>query len=595
MRALLLLFALWLCGAAHAESIEKAIMPGELAKAHAKIEEECSKCHQRFDRSAQDRLCQDCHKDIRKDIAGRQGFHGHLDNTTCRTCHTDHKGRGASLIVIDTKKFDHAKTGFQLKGKHADIATKCASCHVAGKKYRDADTACASCHRKDDVHKTRLGEDCQRCHTEKNWKETSFDHEKTKFSLVGGKHAEVKCKSCHVDQTFKGAETQCNACHKKTDDEKGHKGRFGTKCETCHTDRGWKDIKFDHDTDTHYLLKGKHRAAKCVSCHLPEKGSLYQQKLPTKCVACHKADDDEKGHKGKLGDKCESCHNERGWKTGTFDHDTTHFPLRGGHRETKCEACHIGGVSGNKANVKLDTACVSCHRKDDQSKGHKGRYGDRCETCHADTKWKDARFDHSKTAYPLRGKHLEVRCDACHLVDFGPLKGSKIQQTCFACHQKDDKHKGQLGKDCAKCHDERRWQGTAFDHARSRFPLVGSHTKVDCAKCHTTPAFRDAPSACIGCHERDDVHKKRFGTRCETCHSARSWAAWDFDHASTGFLLDGGHAKVQCDTCHEKEMTGKATRRPCVACHTRDDVHEGGFGAQCDRCHVTANWKRQKR
>jgi hypothetical protein len=33
----------------------------------------------------------------------------------------------------------------------------------------------------------------------------------------------------------------------------------------------------------------------------------------------------------------------------------------------------------------------------------------------------------------------------------------------------------------------------------------------------------------------------------------------------------------------------------CITCHIKDDVHHGDFGSQCDRCHITANWKKVRR
>jgi hypothetical protein len=29
----------------------------------------------------------------------------------------------------------------------------------------------------------------------------------------------------------------------------------------------------------------------------------------------------------------------------------------------------------------------------------------------------------------------------------------------------------------------------------------------------------------------------------------------------------------------------------CVSCHEREDVHDGSFGRQCERCHVTSSFK----
>lgn len=572
-------------------------MPGPVIEGHAKYEHECANCHQMFDKTAQVRLCLDCHKEIAKDIDSKARLHGHLQDTTCRNCHTEHKGRKAKIAPIDKKKFDHARTGFALRGAHADISGKCESCHQPKQKFREASQECNACHRKDDVHKGSLGVQCQNCHDDKSWKEARFNHEKTRFPLAGGKHADVECKSCHVDKTFKNAPLTCNGCHKKDDQEKGHHGRYGTKCESCHSDKGWKEISFDHDRDTHYALKGKHRQAKCNSCHLPEKGPLYQQNLSTRCVACHRKDDQEKGHRGGLGDKCESCHNERGWRTTEFDHDKTQFPLRDKHKDAKCDACHTGGVSGPKAKLKMEMACVSCHRKDDDKTGHKGRYGDKCDTCHSAKGWKTTLFDHNRdTKYMLKGKHVQVRCDACHVPAMGNIYQHKWDTACIACHRKDDKHKGQLGNKCDSCHDEKRWQGVVYDHNKARFPLTGSHARVECKKCHLSAAFHDAPKTCNGCHEKDDKHKGRFGPKCESCHYTGTWKSWDFDHGKTRFPLDGAHKKVACYDCHKEPLDGpNKPGRACISCHIKDDVHDGGFGAQCERCHVTSDWRRVRR
>jgi hypothetical protein len=350
-------------------------------------------------------------------------------------------------------------------------------------------------------------------------------------------------------------------------------------------------------------LRGKHSQAKCDSCHSPDKGPLYQQKLSDKCIACHKKDDQEKGHKGVLGEKCASCHNERGWKNSNFNHDDTLFPLKDKHKEAKCDTCHQGGISGAnlKGKLKLERECIACHRKDDQDKGHRGRYGNKCESCHSEKNWKASKFDHDRdTKYKLKDKHRQPKCDACHLPEKGALyQQTKLDNQCVSCHQKDDKHKNQLGNKCESCHNEKRWQDAPYDHNKSRFALTGSHAKTECKKCHVTPAFHDAPSTCNACHQKDDKHKRRYGIRCETCHYTGTWKSWDFDHATTRFALEGGHAKVACDDCHKEPAIGKGNKielsRACVSCHLKDDVHDGGFSGQCERCHVVGSWKKVRK
>ncbi len=317
---ILMLAGLLMSASAHAN---KLLMPGDVIKGHAKVEEACEKCHKKFDKGAQSTMCADCHKDVGKDIADKTGYHGRMEQgKECKECHAEHKGRDAKVAEFDQKNFDHKLTDFVLKGGHLGEKAKCSACHKAGVKFRDAPSVCNSCHKKDDKHKGGLGTDCAKCHSDKDWKTTNFDHSKTKFKLLG-KHEEVKCDKCHIESKYKDTSMLCNSCHKKDDK---HKGNFGPKCESCHNEKSWKEIVFEHDKKTKYPLLGKHAPAKCVSCH---KGNPYKEKLKTTCISCHQKDDK---HKNAFGPKCETCHVEKDWKEILFDHTKqTKYPLLGKH------------------------------------------------------------------------------------------------------------------------------------------------------------------------------------------------------------------------------------------------------------------------
>ena len=328
---------------------------------------------------------------------------------------------------------------------------------------------------------------------------------------------------------------------------------------------------------------------KCADCHT---GHLYRDKVGTGCIDCHKKDDDgAKGHKGSLGRDCAACHVETGWKEkGKFDHDRTTFPLLGKHRDAKCGDCH---KSTNYKEAPKD--CYGCHKKDDK---HEATLGTKCQDCHVERDWKSTstRFDHDKTKFKLRNAHAAktVQCKACHI----DLKHYRDTPTdCFACHKKDDKHEGQQGTKCDSCHNDRDWKTTSFDHRQSRFPLLGKHVAVKCVECHTTPRYKDAPRDCYSCHKKDDTHKLKFGVGCDSCHNARAWGIWDYDHARRAkYKLDGAHAKVACEKCHTQPApAGRPAAdvgSTCIACHRRDDTHDGAFGPVCEQCHSTDNWKR---
>jgi Cytochrome c3 len=586
--ALATLLALGVVAPAAAQNIESVLRPGELVQGHAKWEEECSKCHVRFDRAAQDRLCMDCHKEVGQDVRERVGYHGRLKPQACRSCHTDHKGRAARIVELDKQKFDHAQSDYLLRGRHAKV--ECEKCHEPKRKYWQASSDCNACHRKDDVHKGSLGPKCADCHTESDWKEAKFDHDKTHFPLKG-KHVDTKCADCHKKGVeYKDAPRTCVGCHKKDDDgSKGHKGLYGEKCETCHGAKAWKPSTFSHDTDTKYALRGKHRTAKCADCHT---GHLYRNKLGSTCIDCHRKDDDGlKGHKGSLGSDCAACHVESGWKErGKFDHDRTEFPLLGKHHDIKCADCH---KSTNYKDAPKD--CYSCHKKDDK---HEATLGPKCQDCHVERDWKttSTRFDHDKTRFRLRNAHTAktIQCKACH-VDLKHYRDTPMD--CVACHKKDDKHEGQQGTKCESCHGDRDWKTTTFDHRQSRFPLVGKHVAVKCTECHATARHKDAPRDCYSCHKRADKHNLKFGVACESCHNARAWGIWDYDHARRAkYALDGAHARLACDKCHARPApAGKAAAElgsTCIACHRRDDAHDGAFGPTCEQCHTSDHWKR---
>lgn len=556
-----------------AGSLESVLMPGKVIQGHAKTEGQCNKCHVRFNRASQDALCGDCHKEVARDMAQRQGYHGRaVEEKSCRECHTEHKGRDARVVQFDEMKFDHRQTDYLLKGKH--IGTECSKCHRPGSKFRSAQTSCVACHKKDDAHKGKLGAKCADCHAETDWKEANFDHDKTRFRLED-KHARAGCKDCHRDNHFKNTPLACATCH-RTEDR--HKGRYGPKCQACHNARAWSEVLFDHERDTKYALLGKHQKTKCDSCH---SGNLYRDRLQTACIACHRKDDK---HKNTLGTDCARCHVERDWKEARFDHDKSRFALRGKHQDIECKACH-------KSVVFKETPmkCIACHRKQDK---HKGALGEQCGDCHNERNWKEYRFDHDRTRFALLGKHHEVKCGTCHMDE----QYKDTPAACLACHRKDDVHKGQQGEKCETCHNADNWKRTTFNHGRSRFPLVGSHIMVECRKCHLTAQYKDARSECVACHDKQDVHKRRLGTRCEDCHNARSWRLWDFNHDTrTRFRLDGGHRKLDCYACHQAPVIGKATLPTrCISCHDKDDVHEGSFGPKCDKCHETGSFRQIK-
>lgn len=414
--------------------------------------------------------------------------------------------------------------------------------------------------------------------------------------LLSAAHAKLEsdCSACHKSFKKAAQSSLCADCHKPVKQDVAQGTGFHGKeplvakseCVNCHAEHkgrafhpaAFTEVIFDH-RKTDFALEGKHADVECSSCH--KAGKRYAE-APVACSSCHQAD---QPHQGRLGTKCESCHGPSDWrKVVAFDHGKTKFALIGAHAKATCHACHAG-----EFYKELPANCVSCHAMQDV---HEARFGEGCEQCHSSANWKHTGFDHGKfTKFPLAGAHATAACSQCH----GAKLTSKLPLACVACHQKQDLHRGQLGDNCAACHQTAAWRSDVlFDHALTRFPLTGQHAAVACEACHTSPAFKDAETACVSCHKDSDVHEGRLAAKCEACHAASAWKLVTFSHdRDTGFKLTGVHAKVGCNGCHVvRHVVSAKLPKNCHACHKRQDVHKGAFGQDCARCHSTRSFRK---
>jgi len=271
--------------------------------------------------------------------------------------------------------------------------------------------------------------------------------------------------------------------------------------------------------------------------------------------------------------------------------------------EATCTGCHTPFTRTTQNSL-----CLDCHKPvnaDVTAKtGFHGRNREiersQCRRCHTDHKGRDADivfldrplFDHTQTDFPLTGGHIGLACESCHAAG-KPFRQAKSD--CADCHAKDDVHKGRLGAACADCHVTGEWQKiTRFDHGKTKFPLRGQHAKNECRTCHAGGQLVDLPVTCIGCHKLDDVHKGKFGAKCQDCHKEEGWGQVKFDHDTTQFPLRGAHAKIACDDCHKDGDFKAKLPMTCLGCHQKDDVHEGRLGPECQSCHDVSTWKKAK-
>jgi hypothetical protein len=155
--------------------------------------------------------------------------------------------------------------------------------------------------------------------------------------------------------------------------------------------------------------------------------------------------------------------------------------------------------------------------------------------------------------------------------------------------------------DCTRCHQNINDRSDiAFDHSQVDFDLEGQHTTVTCARCHDLADFSRADETCASCHT--DVHQGRLYPECETCHSPERWDVIDAygAHSRTAFQLMGAHIKLDCDSCHEREIVAERSMltSDCFECHRQDyeatdaPPHvDFGYPTNCEECHIQLAWR----
>jgi len=551
------------------------VMPGPVIVGHAAFEQKCKSCHAPPDyKRVANKLCLSCHKTVGQDLSQKRGMHGRrvdIRGTSCTSCHGEHKGRDFAIIGLDRELFNHDLTDFKLTGPHR--AQSCDKCHAAGEKFRKAGSRCRDCHASLSPSAIPGG----------IWRGAGAKAAAKAGTKTGRKSGpQSRPQSGTAGRNRIAAHSSRNPrlwrADKTTDP---HFGRL-PDCAICHKVSSWLELKpFDHAKASarsphgRFILKGHHAKAACASCHAGE----HYRNIARLCVSCHILQDH---HAGNFGRRCNLCHGQKSWSMS------------------------IAG-SGRGRRGKAITSAISVLRK--------------------------ISFDHGKTGFALIGNHkTKAKCEGCHKTSF-----NNTPHNCFACHKKKDVHKGLLGKKCQSCHTPLGFnkliklrgglsplanaivilKKARFDHAKTRFPLIGNHkTKAKCEGCHKT-SFRKTPTTCISCHKKKDVHKGRFGRKCQSCHSPTGWKIFGrgtggrgtgaislqktfqllrkakFNHKNTRFPLTGRHRRTDCKNCHVTSFKG--TPRDCYSCHKREGRRAHGRRAatryrNCARCHSTRHW-----
>ena len=371
--------------------------PGTLSSVHGQLEElqgrmGCAECHGGWF-SSMSKACLDCHAPIAEQMDVGTGLHGRLgaDAARCAACHSDHHGEAFDLIgrhsfvragVPDPEAFDHALIGFEMSGKHTELA--CTECHENAEvkvltpgtfRFLGLVQSCASCH--DDPHEGLLGSSCSDCHTQTSFDEHIAIGHDEHLPLLGG-HAALDCRSCHAAGEPHALEVLLGSLRKP--DARG--------CIDCHDSPHAKEF-----------LRGTARLARlapdasCQSCHAHEHETFRDERL----------------------------------ELTRAQHATSGFALVAPHAELACAQCHDPAEASFAARHPGRSAdsCAACHEDP-----HAGQFDDGpfaaqgCIACHAREAFDPHHFDvdmHARTGFALMESHLAADCPEIRELDVNPL------------------------------------------------------------------------------------------------------------------------------------------------------------------------------
>jgi hypothetical protein len=317
--------------------------------------------------------------------------------------------------------------------------------------------------------------------------------------------------------------TDCYSCHAtvftQTVNPNHVQGNFSHTCTQCHTTSAWKPATFSH-TNTAFALTGAHTSLACTQCHV---NGNYQLQF-TDCYACHStnyAQPTNPNHVlGNFSHTCNSCHTTTVWTPSTFSHSTTAFQLVGAHQAVACNLCHVNNVYKGLPHA----SCWDCHSGTFNATTNPnhvaGGFGHDCTTCHSQTAWQPATFNHASTKFPLTGAHTTIACSQCHTNGNYTLS----YLNCYQCHSSDyngvsnPNHVSQLfPKDCTGCHSTSVWTPNTMNHDAAYFRIYsGKHSGrwTQCSQCHNAPGNFGAFSCTASCHQT--AHNQ--GQNCYSCH-----------------------------------------------------------------------------
>jgi hypothetical protein len=130
-------------------------------------------------------------------------------------------------------------------------------------------------------HLEQFGSGCLVCHDGVD-RLSNFDH--NNFFSLDGKHIELQCVDCHLNNVYRDTPEKCYQCHEEPEI---HAGSFGLECNYCHNSDAWSPATLaEHKFPLNHGLSDINNQSKCDTCHI----TSYVEYT---CYTCHEHDQSE--------------------------------------------------------------------------------------------------------------------------------------------------------------------------------------------------------------------------------------------------------------------------------------------------------------
>lgn len=181
---------------------EDAAKPGDLTAAHERFGS-CGICHTPWS-GVEASSCQRCHyfDNVQR---LRPAIRFHEANSRCLECHTEHKGKKASIAAMDHTIL------------HPDLT--CSTCHF-------------------DPHSGLFGESCRECHGIETWSIQGFDHPEQDTR---------QCRRCHRPPRSHRSSWFAKHVLQAHEQVFPREKEIGVEeCWRCHVTQGWGHLLMEH-------------------------------------------------------------------------------------------------------------------------------------------------------------------------------------------------------------------------------------------------------------------------------------------------------------------------------------------------------------